>query len=148
MHHVAIMKKSWGLIPKILSGEKTIESRWYKTRRAPWGKVHRGDIIFFKNSGEPVAARAEARRVMQFEIDGLRDAGRIIKKYGKRICFIDKNPKHWVGLPTYCILIFLENPKTIKPIQIDKTGFGSATAWLTVGNIRDITRLDSRSNLE
>ena len=25
MDHVAIMQKSWGLLPKILSGEKTIE---------------------------------------------------------------------------------------------------------------------------
>lgn len=33
MEHVAIMKKSWGLTRKILSGEKTIESRWYRFRR-------------------------------------------------------------------------------------------------------------------
>lgn len=28
MQHVAIMKKSWGLIPKILSGEKRVESNY------------------------------------------------------------------------------------------------------------------------
>lgn len=31
MEHVAIMRKSWGLTDKILSGQKKIESRWYKT---------------------------------------------------------------------------------------------------------------------
>ena len=33
MEHVAIMKKSWGLIEKILSEEKTAESHWYKTKQ-------------------------------------------------------------------------------------------------------------------
>jgi len=42
MDHVAIMKRSWGLIPKILSGEKTIESRWYKKRIPPWNRISKG----------------------------------------------------------------------------------------------------------
>ncbi len=36
MDHVAVMKKSWGLVPKILAGEKICESRWYKSKRPPW----------------------------------------------------------------------------------------------------------------
>jgi len=43
MDHVAIMTPSWKLIPKILDGKKTIESCWYQTRRAPWGKIAIGD---------------------------------------------------------------------------------------------------------
>ena len=38
MDHVAIMKKSWGLIPKILDGRKKIESRWGIHKCSPWGK--------------------------------------------------------------------------------------------------------------
>jgi len=30
MQHIAIMKKSWRLTEKILAGEKTLETRWYK----------------------------------------------------------------------------------------------------------------------
>ena len=56
MHHVAIMNKSWNLIPKIISGEKSIESRWYQTKRTPWDKIKAGDKIFFKNSGEAIIA--------------------------------------------------------------------------------------------
>lgn len=51
MHHIAIMNGPWNLIPKILSGEKTIESRWYRTRRAPWGGIRAGDTVYFKDSG-------------------------------------------------------------------------------------------------
>lgn len=140
MDHVAIMKKSWGLIPKILSGEKIIESRWYQTRRTPWNKIKKGDIIYFKNSGEPVTTKAEVSKVLQFELKNISDAVLIIKKYGKEICLINTDPKKWSSLPKYCVLIYLKNPKPIKPFQINKKGFGISAAWLTVENIAKIKK--------
>ena len=35
----------------------------------------------------------------------------------------------------YCILIWLKKPQKIKPFKIDKTGYGTGSAWLTVDNI-------------
>jgi hypothetical protein len=141
-YHVAIMKKSWKLIPKIFSGEKTIESRWYKTKRAPWNNIAAGDTIFFKNSGAPVTAKAEVKKVYQFEIAKPTDANRIVKQYGKKICLINSNPHTWNSQPRYCVLIGLKNPKKIHtPFHIDKTGFGSATAWVITKNINKIRRI-------
>ena len=83
MNHVAVMRKSWGLLPKILSGEKTIESRWYKNKSAPWGKIAAGDRIYFKNSGEKVSVRAGVSGVNTFEnLNPLR-VRKILGKYGK-----------------------------------------------------------------
>jgi ASC-1-like (ASCH) protein len=139
MHHVAIMNKSWKLIPKILSGEKTIESRWYQTRRTPWDKIKKGDIIYFKNSGESVTAKAMVAEVMQFEFKDLDDAVKLIKNYGKEICLVNKDPGSWARFPKYCILMRLINPLSIKvPFNITKTGFGMSCAWLTVPNISKI----------
>jgi hypothetical protein len=138
MHHVAIMKKSWGLIPKILSGEKTIESRWYQTRRAPWDRVQQGDTIYFKNSGEPVSSTATVSNVLQFELHSYADAQKIVKEYGKEICMINRDPKTWGKLPRYCILLFLTKPKSITLFDISKKGFGNANAWLTVPSINAI----------
>lgn len=67
MDHVAIMKPSWGLLPKILSGQKVIESRWYSTRHLPWGKINPGDTTYFKNSGGPVTIKARVDKVLSFE---------------------------------------------------------------------------------
>lgn len=120
MHHVAIMKKSWGLIPKILSGEKTIESRWYQTRRAPWDKIKTGDIVFFKNSGESVTAKTEVSQVWQFEIKGLTDAQEIIKKYGKKICLVNSDPSKWPKLSKYCVLLGLKNPEVVKRSRLTR----------------------------
>jgi len=140
MHHVAIMKKSWGLIPKIISRQKTIESRWYQTRRAPWNKIKIGDAVFFKNSGEEITAKASVCKVVQFEIHTITDIVKIIKKYGERICLINDNPRTWKRLAKYCILIFLKNPKKIKPFAIDKKGFGMSNAWITLPNIKNIQK--------
>lgn len=125
------MKKSWGLIPKILSGEKTIESRWYQTKRAPWDKVKPGDTVYFKNSSEPVTAKAQAGKVLQFQIHQFSDIEHIISRYGKQICMTHKDLKTWGSQPRYCILIFLKNPQSIKPWIVNKTGFGNAAAWLS-----------------
>lgn len=138
MHHIAIMRKAWKLIPKILSGEKTIESRWYLTRRAPWGKVKRGDVVFFRNGGEPVTAKAAVSEALHFEIRSLADAKRLARKYGKAICLVNRDPASWKPLPKYCILLRLRDPRPVRPFRVDKTGFGSATAWMCVDDIRDV----------
>lgn len=139
MDHVAIMKKSWKLIPKILSGEKTIESRWYQTKRAPWNAIRAGETIFFKNSGESVTAQASVQEVIQREIENLNDAKAIVKKYGKEICLVNPDLATWSALPRYCILLRLKNPKRVsRPFDIDKRGFGAPAAWLTVDRISKI----------
>ena len=52
MEHLAIMRKSWNLTNKILTGEKKIESRWYKNKYAPWDKIketQKNGIYYLKN---------------------------------------------------------------------------------------------------
>ena len=64
--HIAIMKKSWNLTEKILTREKTIESRWYKNKYPPWDKIKPAETIYFKNSGEPVTIKTKVEKVLQF----------------------------------------------------------------------------------
>ena len=135
MDHVAIMRKSWRLTAKVLSGEKTIESRWYMTRRAPWGKISAGDTVYFKDSGSPIAVKTTVASVLQIETTPRR-VKELIAEYGEGIGrsglyerFKEKR---------YCILIFLKAPTAIKPFDIDKRGFGNMSAWITVD---DVTRI-------
>lgn len=131
MDHVAIMSKSFGdLIAKILSGEKRIESRWSINKIAPWNRVKRSDKVFFKNAGEKVTAVAEVEKVMQFEKLTLEKSNEIIKRYGRVLC-LDRTPEK----KNYCILMWLKNPRKVEPFAVDKTGFGSAAAWMCVGGI-------------
>lgn len=138
MDHVAIMNKKWGLIPKILSSEKTIESRWYKNKIAPWNKIHEGDFVYFKDTGELITARATVGDVIQYSNLTPDIIKEIVMKFGREICLQDTNFDEWRNSKKYCILIFLKGPQPVQPFCIDKSGFGNAAAWLVVPNIEKI----------
>ena len=141
MQHVAIMKKSWGLIQKILSGDKVIESRWYKSKRAPWNKIKEGEIVYFKDSGNPVTISTEVDKVLQFSDLSPSKVSRILKQYGKDDGLsADKIPNFFQLFrdKKYCILIYLKNPEKIKPFKINKKGFGAMSAWISIDNVNKI----------
>jgi len=141
MDHVAIMKKSWKLIPKILNGRKKIESRWGINRCAPWGKVKAGDKIYFKNSGEPVTTVAVVSKIKEFENLNPKKVKEIFEKYGGNDGISINNLKSivkWAKKKRYCTLIYLKNPKEIKPFNINKEGFGGSCAWISVLDIKAI----------
>lgn len=80
--HIAIMRKSWGLTDKILSGEKKIESRWYLNRYVPWDRIKTGDTVYFKDSGEPVRIKATVSQVMQYDNLNPDKVRELLNKYG------------------------------------------------------------------
>ncbi len=133
MNHVAIMKKSWRFLEKIANGEKIIESRWYVTRRAPWRKIQKGDTVYFKNSGEKVTLKTSVSKVVSFEKLTPKLVKDILVKYGKDDGIAEKDISKFYKLfkdKKYCILIFLKNPKKVKPFDVNKKGFGMMSAWL------------------
>lgn len=141
MDHVAIMRKDWNLIDKIVNGKKTIESRWYKSRYAPWDRVHAGDTIYFKDSGSLITAKATVCDVKQFADYTDKQLRTLISNYGGGICFTNgfNGAYAWTRDKKYCILIFLENPQRVQPFAIDKKGYGNACAWMCVGDIKNVT---------
>ena len=143
MDHVAIMNKSWKLIPKILDGRKKIESRWSVHKCSPWGRVNVGDKIYFKNSGESVFATATVDKVKSFSDLNYQKVSEIIHKYGGdggiSVSNVE-NSINWAREKRYCTLIYLNDPKEIKPFGVDKTGFGSGCAWIIVENIESIKK--------
>lgn len=145
MHHVAIMKKSWGLTDKILSGEKIIESRWYSMRVRPWNAISIGDTVYFKDSGHPMKLKATVKNVLQFEDLNPNKVSGILKKYGSDDGISKEDISKYFELfknKKYCILIFLQDVEPVQPFQINKKGFGMQSAWVTVKNIEDIRILD------
>jgi len=138
MDHVAIMKKSWGLTQKILSGQKKIESRWYKSKYSPWGKIGKGDTVCFKDSGEQVSIKAEVEKVISFSDLNPKKVSQILDEYGNDDGIEKYKVKEFFELfknKNYCLLIFLKNPEKVEPFEIDKTGFGMMSAWLSIENI-------------
>ena len=91
MHHLAILDKKRKLLQKIISGEKSIESRWYKLKKTPYGVIKAGDTIYFKDSGEPVAVKASVEKVLFFSDITKEKYKDIIGKYAEKICLQNRN---------------------------------------------------------
>lgn len=134
MNHIAIMNSKIASIDDILSGKKTIESRWSKNKSAPWGKVHAGDTVYFKNSGGLVIVRATVSKVLQFDNLSPDRVREILEKWGGAdgIAVTNlENTIQWARNKKYCVLMWLKNSRKVKSFKINKSGFGSAAAWLS-----------------
>ena len=141
MEHLAIMRKSWGLIGKILTGKKKIESRWYSTKYPPFDRIKKGDLVYFKDSGEPVTIKVEVSDVKQFSnlnpeivksiLDEYSESDGIENSEVNKFFQMFKNKK-------YCVLVFLKNPVSVKPFKVNKKGYGIISSWICIENIDDI----------
>lgn len=147
MEHLAIMRKSWGLTQKIINGQKKIESRWYSVKYRPWNCIKEGEILYFKDSGEPVKLKAEVNKVVQLADLTPNRVKEILDEYGNDDGLEkEKIPEFFERFKDkkYCMLIFLKNPVEIEPFEIDKAGFGAMSAWITVDDISIIKRKSLR----
>ena len=146
MDHVAILRKAgFGdhILADITAGRKTIESRWYVNKVAPWDRIFAGDTVYFKESGCSITTKAYVSKVLQYDNLNPEKTKEVITKYGKYIApnlpkeeFIVWAQNH--SDKNYCILMFLEGVTKIPPFNINKKGFGSASAWLIVENVDKI----------
>lgn len=139
MEHLAILAKKNKLLKKILSGEKTIESRWYKFKKTPYKNISVNDNVYFKESGSPVIAKARVSNVLFFENLNEEKIKEILKKYGKSICVPLSYAESLVG-KKFCTLVFIDSVQSIEPFDIDKTGYGLMAAWISVNNINSIKK--------
>jgi len=137
--HLAILDKKRKLLPRIISGEKTIESRWYQTKRTPYNNIKSGDTVYFKDSGDKVKVKATVDKALFFADLTETKIKDILKNYAKGICMKSEYSEKFLKYK-YITLIFLKNVEEIKPFDIDKSGFGNACAWITVDDIRKIVK--------
>ena len=142
MDHLAIMNPKRKLIPKILSGGKTIESRWYMMKVAPWDKIKAWDTVYFKDAGKMVTASAMVAKVLQYDHYTDVQLQDILKNYWWPWWIAFHSPLdevyHWAKPKHYCLLIFLKDPKKIIPFAIDKRWYGMMVSWITLSDINKI----------
>ncbi|EKD25408.1 MAG: hypothetical protein ACD_80C00066G0002 [uncultured bacterium (gcode 4)] len=141
MDHLAIMKKSWWLTQKILAGQKTIETRRYMNKSAPWDKIKTGDVVYFKDSGSPVSVQATVSKVEQFADLDEEKRQNILKKYSYAdiwTAIILPEILEYVKWKKYCIIIHLSTPCAVTPFEVNKTWYGNMAAWICLPSIEKI----------
>lgn len=124
MQHIAILKQPF--FDMVLSGEKTIESRWSMVKVAPYKKVSVGDKILLKETGKDVTATANVKKVQFYELtpEIVED---IRIKYGKQIG-TDKF-EDWKSTlqKKYCTLIWLDEVTPVAPIKVKRS---NGAGWI------------------
>lgn len=125
-YHLVILKKPY--LDAILTGRKTIESRFTRTRRAAFGQVSVGDKLFLKVSSGPVCAAAAVQVVKNFENLTPKQIIEIKQQYNQQICGSDE---YWQSKMDckFGFLIWLEDIRPIKPVQINKKDW---RAWVVL----------------
>jgi len=144
LDHVAIMnKKTDDYLKWIVNGEKSVESRWYKHKYAPWDRINEGDTVYFKYTGEKVTVEATVEKIIQYEDLNEDNIEEIWNSYGKEISpgiedMSEMIEQEKVKLYKYCVLIFVKDVKKIEPFAIDKRGYGNMAAWIVIEDIDTI----------
>jgi ASC-1-like (ASCH) protein len=81
--HLAIMPEV--VIEAILSGKKTIETRFSKHKVVPLGVVSVGDIVYLKPPGKEIVGSFRVKKVFNFEGLSKEDIQDIFEEYADRI---------------------------------------------------------------
>lgn len=118
--HLAIFKGEAG--EKILSGKKTIESRFSKVKKPPFSLISSGDLVYIKPSGEDIIGQFRVKKVFFFDNLNLTDLSDLKNLYDKELS-VDKDYWEKHKNARYGTLIFIGDSARFitSPIKIKKT---------------------------
>jgi ASC-1-like (ASCH) protein len=137
-YHLVILKKPY--LDLILTGRKTVESRFTKTKCAPFGQISAGDKLFLKESSGPVCALATVSEVRSFDNLCPHQISRLKQQYNHLISGSDA---YWRSKADcrFGLLVWLENVRAIEPVQINKKDW---RAWVILKEKEDFGLLNKR----
>lgn len=133
--HLAILQKS--AIKAIISGEKTIETRFSIKKIAPFGLVNVGDIVYMKPPGEELAGQFAVTKVLSLEGLDQADWNWIKEKFTQSISFGTaeelKNYFKEHSKSKYGSFIYIGKVEQFvtSPIKIEKRDL---RGWVVLGN--------------
>jgi ASC-1-like (ASCH) protein len=129
--HLVILRRAY--LNEILAGRKKVESRFTRSRRAPFGRIGVGDRLFLKLSSGPVCARAFAEKVLEFENLSTSRMKQLKRKYNGLIL---GSEEYWADKrgSRYGVLVWLDGVRRIEPVRIDKRDW---RAWVVLDDKED-----------
>lgn len=125
--HIAILSHK-SVLDKILSGEKTIESRFSRVKSVPFGQIAAGDLVYFKLSGGPVLGRATIGRVEEFDNLTPRQIDELAKHYRTELALSEDFLARKME-SKYASLLFLEGVEATTPWNYKQDG---RSGWIVL----------------
>lgn len=141
MDHIVYLDAKSNELEKLLDGTKTMIIRGATGRKMPYGRVNKGDKLFFiKNNAEGlIKANADVYHVFNSDKLTPEKSIELVNKNKKKLNLTETQFKKWAG-KRYLVFIELKNIKEIKPLKIDKTNYGNMDDWIPVEDIKNILK--------
>lgn len=83
MKHLAIFKGGAGEL--ILTGKKTVESRFASVKNPPFGVIGSGDLVYIKPSGKDIIGQFRVKKVIFYDSLDPDDLNDLRTRYGKQL---------------------------------------------------------------
>ena len=139
MDHVVYLDASARELDLLLDHKKTMIVRGAAGRKMPYGRVNRGDVLYFINNNAEglVLAKAEVESVFNSDILAGEQAARLIEINQSRLQLTTKQVQRWAG-KRYLVLVEVSGIEKIEPFRIDKSNYGNMDDWLLVEQIERV----------
>jgi ASC-1-like (ASCH) protein len=126
--HVAIV--DFHAARGLIAGVKRVESRLYRSKRSPYGRIRRGETIYFKLSGGEIIGATRALRVLEFGDLTPRGVERLRRRYGR---VVRAPAEYWRARRDcrYGVLIWLAPLR--EPLAGPPLARQYGNGWLTLG---------------
>lgn len=136
MDHVVYVDAASHELEKLIDGSKTIILRGASGRKLPYGRVDKGDDLYFiRNNGEGlIQAKATVNSVINSEKLTKEDSISLIDDHSEKLQLADKQYKKFAG-KRYLVLIEINKFEKVEPFSIDRSSYGNMDDWLPVKEI-------------
>jgi hypothetical protein len=139
MDHVVYLDGKEKELERVLSGAKTMIIRGAAGRKIPHGRVSRGDVLYFVESGTDGSVRGRAEVSSAFHSDKLtpQSSAAQVEEHQDELLLSPAQFQRWAG-KRYLVLVGLSDAAPVEPFAIDKSAFGNMDDWLPVGDILSV----------
>jgi len=141
MDHVVYLDAKANELEKLLNGSKTSIIRGAAGRKLPYGRVNKGDILYFiNNDGEgKVKAKGNVSSIFNSNKMSKEESTALVKENQDKLQLTDKQFQKWAG-KRYIVVIEITEITEVKPFSIDKSSYGNMDDWLPVENIENVSK--------
>lgn len=139
MDHVVYLDAKSNEYEELLCGSKTMIIRGATGRKLPYGRVSKGDILYFINNNAEglVKAKSIVSSVYNSDKMNTEESIKLVKDHQDNLKLTNKQFEKWAG-KRYLVLIEIKEFEELNSFPIDKSNYGNMDDWLTVGNIDSV----------
>ena len=139
MEHIVYLDHKAQELDNLKSGKKTMIIRGAMGRKLPYGKVHKGDRLYFiENNGDGlIKAKAVVNDVINSEKLTREESEKMVLENQELLLLNKSMLKRFAG-KRYLVLIKLKDFQDLSPFKIDRSEYSNMDDWIPVGDIEKV----------